>query len=114
MPVRLGGAVKDGFSALGTKQLRDLRRNLLRGLDRVADHLDAGTFHQVGPNGEAPPSESGHLTLLLLRKVDAELESRRAANFPERREYLGQENRCAAGGSGRTLNPTATTGKGAS
>jgi hypothetical protein len=56
--------------------LPTLRANLRRGLDVVAEHLAAGTFHTVGPKGAAPPSQSGHLTLALLAGVEAELAGR--------------------------------------
>lgn len=65
-----------GFAAAPTSALLAVRRNLLAGLDRVAASLDAGTFTTRRPNGSAPPSESGHLTLALLDGVDRELERR--------------------------------------
>ena len=56
-----------GFAAAPTETLRLIRGNLLAGLDRVAATIEAGTFHDVGPKGAAPPAESGNLTLALLR-----------------------------------------------
>lgn len=53
-----------------------IRANLLRGLDAVAAHLDAGTFHVVGPKGAASPAQAGQVTLVLLTGVDAELAAR--------------------------------------
>lgn len=67
-----------GFESASTVALRAIRRNLLDGLDTVAGHLAAGTFHTCGPKGAAPPSQSGRLTLALLDGVTAELETRGA------------------------------------
>lgn len=68
-----------GFADTPTAVLEAARDNLLRGLDLVAERLDEGTFHTVGHKGEAPPSQSGHLTRILLEGVEAELAQRRAA-----------------------------------
>lgn len=67
----------DSFRSHSTETLLTIRANLRAGLDKVAGHLDAGTFHDVGDKGKAPPAESGRLTLALLLQVDAELERRR-------------------------------------
>lgn len=61
-----------------TDTLHTVQGNLLRGLDRVAASIAAGTFHTVGPKGAAPPAQSGHLTLTLLRIVETELTARNA------------------------------------
>ncbi|PZG16478.1 hypothetical protein C1I95_17370 [Micromonospora craterilacus] len=66
----------NGFEGASTETLNTIATNLRRGLDVVADRLAAGTFHQVGPKGAAPPSQSGQLTLALLAGVEAELASR--------------------------------------
>jgi hypothetical protein len=66
-----------GFEHTSTAALETIRGNLLRGLDAVAGHLAAGTFHTCGPKGSAPPSQSGLLTLALLNGVNAELAARR-------------------------------------
>lgn len=66
----------NGFEQASSATLRAVRDNLLAGLDRVADHLAAGTFHQVGPKGAAPPAQSGCLTLALLAGVNTELKRR--------------------------------------
>lgn len=50
-----------------------LRDNLLNGLSRVAEHREAGTFDVVGGKGQAPPRESGCLTLVLLVAVNERL-----------------------------------------
>lgn len=53
-----------------------VRENLLAGLGVVAGHAEAGTLHvPAGPHA-CPPVAGGHLTLGLLRLVDAELVSR--------------------------------------
>jgi hypothetical protein len=53
-----------------------LHRNLRQGLQVVADHIEAGTFHKIPPNKSSPPSQSGQLTVVLLRAVEAELARR--------------------------------------
>lgn len=68
-----------GFADTPTATLQQLRRNLLDGLDRVAAHLDAGTFHDIAPGRSSPPSQAGHLTLALLGAVNTELDERRKA-----------------------------------
>ncbi|WP_047891752.1 hypothetical protein [Micromonospora sp. RV43] len=69
----------DGAS---TATLETIRLNLHRGLRRVLAHRDAGTLHQVGPKGAAPPIESGALTLSLLVAVDEELAHRTSNASP--------------------------------
>lgn len=61
---------------ISTDALLVIRENLLRGLQLVADRIEDGTFHNVGPHGAAPPSQSGQITLALLEGVDAELADR--------------------------------------
>lgn len=63
-----------GFGDADT--LRAVRRNLLRGLDRVAEHADAGTVHVIPAGGSTPPAASGWLVVILLELVDAELAAR--------------------------------------
>ena len=53
-----------------------LRDNLLVGLDRVSASLEDGTFHKIGKKGEAPPSQSGTLTLGMLVSVNNTLVAR--------------------------------------
>ena len=65
-----------GFETATTATLEIIRANLLGGLDRVAASLEDGTFHTVGPKGEAPPVESGRTTLALLEHVESELAAR--------------------------------------
>ncbi len=66
------------FATQPTEILVQVRRNLLDGLDLVAAHIAAGTFHDIPPGKASPPSESGQLTLMLLTGIDAELARRKA------------------------------------
>lgn len=66
----------NGFETYPTAVLLAVEQNLLRGLDRVAESLDDGTFDLVREKGSVPPSQGGHLTLGLLRAVRAELARR--------------------------------------
>lgn len=68
--------VGEGFARASTDTLLATRANLLKGLDKVVDHLDAGTLHAIGKKGAASPAELGWLTLGLLRQVDKELRKR--------------------------------------
>lgn len=65
-----------GFADTPTAVLEAIRGNLLAGLDLVAAHVDAGTFHTIAPGKASPPSQSGHLTRILLEGVEAELAQR--------------------------------------
>jgi len=58
------------------KTLEITRDRLLAGLSKVANSLDNGEFHTVGPKGEAPPSQSGQLTLILLQEIEEEMARR--------------------------------------
>lgn len=69
------GANLDGVAAASEEALLVIRNNLLDGLSRVAEHLEAGTFDVVGERGKAPPSQSGWLTLVLLGAVNERLEA---------------------------------------
>ncbi len=60
-----------------TSDLLAIRNNLLGGLDRVAEHIDAGTLHDVPAGKSSSPAQAGQITLILLRAVDAELSTRR-------------------------------------
>jgi hypothetical protein len=60
------------WADLPDEVLETLRGNLLRGLDRVAEHVDAGTLRVVRKGGTVPPSEFGWLFVVLLRQVEAE------------------------------------------
>ena len=59
--------------------LRTTRAALLHGLDRIAAHIAADTFHIIGPKGEASPAQAGQLTRILLEQIDAELARREGA-----------------------------------
>lgn len=68
-----------GFAEVDSDTLLAVRRNLLRGLDRVAEHAAAGTLHVVPAGGYTPPAASGWLTVALLDQVNAELRARSGA-----------------------------------
>lgn len=74
----------NGFEHASTETLTVVRDNLLGGLERVAEALADGTFTTVSGHGEAPPSQSGQTTLMLLTGVQAELD-RRAADLHHER-----------------------------
>jgi len=64
------------FSQYTTETLLTTRKNLLQGLEKISETIEAGSFHTVGPKGAAPPSQAGQLTLALLLLVQEELGSR--------------------------------------
>jgi hypothetical protein len=65
-----------GFGSATTETLLITRGRLLLGLDKVAAHIDAGTFGIIEHGRQSPPSEAGQLTRILLEEVDAELARR--------------------------------------
>lgn len=70
----------DGLERQSTENLLIIRENLLKGLDKVAEHLDNGTLHIGNPEKkENPPFAGGQLTLLLLCKVNEILDKRGVA-----------------------------------
>jgi len=69
-----------GFEIYSTEILEQVRENLLQGLGKAANALDNGTFYEVGPKGEASPSQSAHLTLTLLEQIETVLAEREHAN----------------------------------
>lgn len=69
-----------GFANAPTAVLLTIRDNLLRGLDEVAGHVDAGTFTTIAPGKSTPPSQSGQLTRILLEELEAELSTRMDAH----------------------------------
>jgi hypothetical protein len=71
-----------GFGHVPTETLVAIRANLVAGLDLVAAHVKAGTFHDIPVGKSAPPSQSGQLTLALLEQVDAELDRRELVDQP--------------------------------
>ncbi len=76
------------MKAASAESLTTIRGNLLAGLERIAEHVDAGTFHTVGGKGKAPPAQSGQTTLALLHVVEAELERREPAMEDDRPEVV--------------------------
>jgi hypothetical protein len=61
------------FEQYDTETLEIIKGNLLRGLDRIAETLDNGTFHTPREKGSAPPSQGGFITLGLLQGIQEEL-----------------------------------------
>jgi hypothetical protein len=68
--------VGEGFARASTGTLLAIRANLLKGLDQVVNHLDAGTLHVVDHKRSSSPAEAGRVTLGLLDQVDKELKNR--------------------------------------
>jgi hypothetical protein len=69
----------DGMEAAKTETLLVIRDNLLKGLDKVAEHMDNGTL-DVSPGPKMnPPRASGELTLMLLAKINTILDERGVA-----------------------------------
>jgi len=64
------------FTNTKTDVLLKTWKNLKKGLDKVSDSLEDGSFHTVGHKGAAPPSESGQTTLWFAMAVDQELTKR--------------------------------------
>jgi hypothetical protein len=64
------------FTEVSTDALWVVRSNLLRGLERVADHIEAGTHHDVPEGHSVSVAEFGCFILALLVEVDHELASR--------------------------------------
>jgi hypothetical protein len=51
-------------------------------LDKVAGHIDAGTFDVIAPKKASPPSQAGQLTLAMLNAVNEEHDRRRNLMLP--------------------------------
>lgn len=69
----------DGLASAKTEHLLVIRENLLKGLDKVAEHVDNGTL-DVSPGPKVnPPRAGGTLTLLLLTIVNSILDERGVA-----------------------------------
>lgn len=62
-----------GFERYSDETLLRTQENLLKGLTKVSESITDGTKDVVGPKGEAPPMQSGQLTLMLLKEVSLEL-----------------------------------------
>jgi hypothetical protein len=69
----------DGLTRAKTEHLLVIRDNLLKGLDKVAEHLDNGTLDVSPGEKQNPPRAGGELTLLLLAKVNEILDKRGVA-----------------------------------
>lgn len=67
---------EDGLTRAKTEHLLVIRDNLLKGLDKVAEHLDNGTLDVSPGEKQNPPREGGTLTLMLLAKVNEILDKR--------------------------------------
>jgi hypothetical protein len=76
----LGVKMTTGFEDVSTETLEKIQKNLISGLDKVAETIKNGTFKKLGPKGESSPAEFGHVTLALLNGVTAELQSRKRKN----------------------------------
>lgn len=60
-----------------TENLLSIRENLLKGLDKVAEHVQNGTLDVGDPEKKInPPRAGGELTLMLLTRVNNELHER--------------------------------------
>lgn len=71
---------KDGLEAAPTENLLIIRENLLKGLDKVAEHIENGTLDVGNPEKkENPPRVGGQLVLMLLAKVNEILDRRGVA-----------------------------------
>lgn len=72
----MSDGIGEGFSRATAETLRIIRGNLLKGLDKVTEHLDNGTLHVVGNKRASSPAEAGRITLGLLGQIDKELRKR--------------------------------------
>jgi hypothetical protein len=68
-----------GFAEADRATLLAVRRNLVHGLNRLAEHVDAGTLHTTADGANSPPVASGWLIVALLDQVNAELRVRSGA-----------------------------------
>lgn len=64
------------WADVATPTLHQIRGNLLRGVDRLAEHLDAGTLDVIPLGRSSSPRQAGYITVILLDGVDAELNRR--------------------------------------
>jgi hypothetical protein len=70
----------DGLTRAKTEHLLVIRDNLLKGLDKVAEHIENGTLDVGDPaNKVNPPRAGGELTLMLLARVNEILDKRGVA-----------------------------------
>ena len=67
----------DAMEQASTENLLHIRENLLKGLDKVAEHIENGTIDVGDPEKKInPPRAAGQLILLLLVKINAILDER--------------------------------------
>lgn len=67
----------DGLTRAKTEHLLVIRDNLLKGLDKVAEHIENGTLDVGDPEKKVnPPRAGGQLTLMLLARVNEILDKR--------------------------------------
>lgn len=69
----------DGFKKASTETLLIVRDNMLKGLEKVAEHIEAGTLDVSPGEKQNPPRAGGELTLLLLTVVNSILDERGVA-----------------------------------
>jgi hypothetical protein len=69
----------DGLKNANTDALLVIRDNLLKGLDKVAEHLENGTLDVSPGEKQNPPRAGGELTLMLLTVVNSILDERGVA-----------------------------------
>lgn len=69
----------DGFKKASTETLLVIRDNMLEGLDKVAEHIEAGTLDVSPGEKQNPPRAGGELTLMLLTVVNSILDERGVA-----------------------------------
>ena len=65
------------FSKTPTPVLKQLWKNLKKGLDAVNVTIEKGTFHQTGVKGAASPAQFGQTGLWFALAVHAELTKRK-------------------------------------
>ena len=71
-----------GFAEADRATLLVVRRNLLHGLSRLAEHAAAGTLYATADGAHSPPVASGWLAVALLDQVNAELHARQRPATP--------------------------------
>lgn len=65
------------FAEKSTETLLILRENMLKGLDKVVEHIENGTLDVGDPETKTnPPRAGGQLTLMLLGEVNRILDER--------------------------------------
>lgn len=78
-----------GWDQYSTETLLKIHANLRQGLDKVAEHAEAGTL-EVFPKGKAStPLVAGYTTFLLYEGVEEELKRREDENVQLLRKAPG-------------------------